>query len=38
VDHADLSYDPVVFQEVFNALDPAAAQAPDCFDAFPAPA
>ena len=38
VDHADLSYDPVVFQEIFNALDPATAQHPNCFDAFPAPA
>lgn len=38
VDHADLSYDPVVFQLVFNALDPATAQSPDCWDEFPAPA
>jgi triacylglycerol esterase/lipase EstA (alpha/beta hydrolase family) len=38
VDHADLSYDPVVFQLVFNALDPATSQYPDCFDEFPAPA
>jgi pimeloyl-ACP methyl ester carboxylesterase len=38
VDHADLSYDPVVFQEIFNALDPATAQHPNCFDAFPTPA
>lgn len=38
VDHADLSYDPAVFQEIFNALDPATAHAPNCLDAFPAPA
>jgi triacylglycerol esterase/lipase EstA (alpha/beta hydrolase family) len=38
VDHADLPYDPVVLQEVFNALDPATARRPNCLDAFPAPA
>jgi triacylglycerol esterase/lipase EstA (alpha/beta hydrolase family) len=38
VDHVDLTYDPVVFQLVFNALDPATAQAPNCLDEFPAPA
>jgi hypothetical protein len=38
VDHADLSYDPVVFQEIFNALGPATAKARNCWDAFPAPA
>ena len=38
VDHADLSYDRVVFQEILNALDPATARRPDCLDAFPAPA
>jgi hypothetical protein len=38
VDHVDLTYDPVVFQLVFNALDPATAQSPDCWDEFPAPA
>jgi pimeloyl-ACP methyl ester carboxylesterase len=38
VDHADLPYDPVVFQEIFNALDPATAKTPNCWDAFPAPA
>lgn len=38
VDHADLSYDPVVFQLVLNTLDPATARYPDCFDEYPAPA
>ncbi len=38
VDHGDLSYDPVVFQLVLNALDPATARYPNCFDEYPAPA
>ncbi|MDQ2726634.1 MAG: alpha/beta fold hydrolase [Actinomycetota bacterium] len=38
VDHADLTYDPVVLQLVGNALDPATAQAPNCWHAFPYPA
>jgi triacylglycerol esterase/lipase EstA (alpha/beta hydrolase family) len=38
VDHADLSYDPVVFQLVLNALDPATVRYPDCLDEYPAPA
>jgi triacylglycerol esterase/lipase EstA (alpha/beta hydrolase family) len=38
VDHADLAYDRVTIQEVVNALDPAHAQAPNCFVAFPFPA
>jgi triacylglycerol esterase/lipase EstA (alpha/beta hydrolase family) len=38
VDHVDLTYDPVVLQLVLNALDPATAQSPDCWDEFPAPA
>lgn len=38
VDHADLSYDPVVFQLVLNALDPATARYPNCLDEYPAPA
>ena len=38
VDHADLSYDPVVLQLVGNALDPSAAHAPNCWHAFPYPA
>jgi pimeloyl-ACP methyl ester carboxylesterase len=38
VDHADLAYDQVTIQDVFNALDPAHAQAPNCFAAFPFPA
>jgi triacylglycerol esterase/lipase EstA (alpha/beta hydrolase family) len=38
VDHVDLSYDPVVFQLVMNALDPATASPPDCLHAFPYPA
>ena len=37
-DHGDLSYDPVVFQLVLNALDPATARYPNCFDEYPAPA
>jgi pimeloyl-ACP methyl ester carboxylesterase len=38
VDHADLAYDQVTIQDVFNALDPAHAHVPNCFLAFPAPA
>jgi len=38
VDHADLAYDQVTIQDVFNALDPAHTHAPNCFLAFPAPA
>lgn len=38
VDHADLAYDRVTIQDVFNALDPAHASAPNCFVAFPFPA
>lgn len=38
VDHADLAYDPVVIRLVMNALDPASARYPNCFDEFPAPA
>lgn len=38
VDHADLGYDRVTFQDIFNALDPAHASAPNCFVAFPFPA
>jgi pimeloyl-ACP methyl ester carboxylesterase len=38
VDHGDLSYDPAVFQLVLNALDPATARYPNCFDEYPAPA
>jgi triacylglycerol esterase/lipase EstA (alpha/beta hydrolase family) len=38
VDHADLAYDQVTIQDVFNALDPAHAHAPNCFLAFPVPA
>jgi len=38
VDHGDLSYDPVVFQVVLNALDPATARYPNCLDEYPAPA
>ncbi len=38
VDHADLAYDQVTIQDVFNALDPAHAKAPNCFVAFPFPA
>jgi pimeloyl-ACP methyl ester carboxylesterase len=38
VDHGDLSYDPVVFQLVLNALDPATARYPNCLDEYPAPA
>jgi len=38
VDHADLAYDLVTIQDVFNALDPAHASAPNCFVAFPFPA
>jgi pimeloyl-ACP methyl ester carboxylesterase len=38
VDHADLSYDRVVFQLVFNALTPGSARAPNCFIEFPYPA
>jgi pimeloyl-ACP methyl ester carboxylesterase len=38
VDHADLSYDQVTIRDVLNALDPAHAQGPNCFAAFPAPA
>ena len=30
--------DPVVFQLVLNALDPATARYPNCFDEYPAPA
>ena len=30
VDHGDLSYDPVVFQLVLNALEPATARYPNC--------
>jgi hypothetical protein len=36
VDHGDLSYDPVVFQLVLNALDPATARYPNCLDEYPA--
>jgi pimeloyl-ACP methyl ester carboxylesterase len=38
VDHGNLSYDRTVFQEIFNALDPATAQAPNCWVAYPYPA
>jgi pimeloyl-ACP methyl ester carboxylesterase len=38
VDHADLSYDRVVFRLVFNALSPASASAPNCLVEFPYPA
>jgi len=38
VDHADLAYDQVTIQDVFNALDPAHTHAPNCFLAFPVPA
>lgn len=38
VDHADLPYDLVTVRMVLNALDPAHAQAPNCFTAFPYPA
>lgn len=38
VDHAELTYDRAVLQLVTNALDPATAQAPNCFLAFPYPA
>lgn len=38
VDHADLTYDQVVFRLVMNALDPATSRFPDCFEEFPAPA
>jgi triacylglycerol esterase/lipase EstA (alpha/beta hydrolase family) len=38
VDHADLTYDPVVLRLIMNALDPSAARYPNCFDEFPAPA
>jgi pimeloyl-ACP methyl ester carboxylesterase len=38
VDHADLSYDNTTIRLVLNALDPAAARSPNCFESFPAPA
>ena len=38
VDHADLSYDRVVFRLVLNALSPDSASAPDCLVEFPYPA
>jgi pimeloyl-ACP methyl ester carboxylesterase len=38
VDHADLSYDNVTIRLLLNALDPAAAKSPNCFDSFPASA
>jgi triacylglycerol esterase/lipase EstA (alpha/beta hydrolase family) len=38
VDHADLSYDNTTIRLVLNALDPATAKAPNCFESFPAPA
>ncbi len=38
VDHADLAYDQVTIRDVLNALDPAHAQSPNCFTAFPVPA
>ena len=38
VDHADLSYDRVVFRLVFNALSPESASAPNCLVEFPYPA
>jgi pimeloyl-ACP methyl ester carboxylesterase len=38
VDHADLSYDRVVFRLVFNALSPESASAPNCPVEFPYPA
>jgi pimeloyl-ACP methyl ester carboxylesterase len=38
VDHADLSYDNTAIRLVLNALDPATAQPPNCFESFPAPA
>ena len=37
VDHGDLSYDAVVFQDVLNALNPSRAAAPDCAAAYPVP-
>jgi triacylglycerol esterase/lipase EstA (alpha/beta hydrolase family) len=38
VDHADLSYDNTTIRLVLNALDPATAKAPNCFESFPSPA
>jgi pimeloyl-ACP methyl ester carboxylesterase len=38
VDHVNLAYDRVTIQEIFNALDPAHAMAPNCLVAFPFPA
>lgn len=38
VDHANLTYDNVVFRLVENALDPKTAEPADCALAFPAPA
>jgi hypothetical protein len=37
VDHGDLSYDPVVFQVVLNALDPATARYPTVSTNIPPP-
>jgi pimeloyl-ACP methyl ester carboxylesterase len=38
VDHADLSYDNIAIRLTLDALDPAAASAPDCSQAWPRPA
>jgi triacylglycerol esterase/lipase EstA (alpha/beta hydrolase family) len=38
VDHADLSYDRVVFRLVLNALSPESTSAPNCLVEFPYPA
>jgi triacylglycerol esterase/lipase EstA (alpha/beta hydrolase family) len=38
VDHADLSYDRIVFRLVLNALSPESAAAPNCLVEFPYPA
>jgi hypothetical protein len=38
VDHADLSYDNTAIRLALNALDPATARSPNCFEGFPAPA
>jgi triacylglycerol esterase/lipase EstA (alpha/beta hydrolase family) len=38
VDHVNLPYDRVAFRLVENALDPAGAAPPNCFEEFPYPA